>query len=579
MHQGIPHTSSATAAGYGALNALTILAGAFGDHVPSKADFDAATHRLENVKVGGKPFKKLLPALLGDNPAAAKTAQRNLNRAIDAHITAARKAEKAGAKSHSKAVAGRAIHERAIVSDLKTISLYVATKFQSRALTNARAHGVRTAHPSVAHVAKLSSSAPTSSAKITIGEEIPSGVPVVSSEISYLGFKADEMAGDDYSEIGAALTAYAGACGCGYGSTSDFDDSDGGIYDVDEDAQLFLLLPAPSAVAVDEALRVYPGAAKALSQGYTTRSAPLAARAFSYLRRQRVEHADAAWSAPVGSTHAFGAIRAMNAANALILHWARKYYDRYMADMAQARGIKTSATPTSLQAPTPKQVGLAAAVAANPAMQLAASTAAKNEAASAAASIIKASPTNLPTVAAAIGDKTAKKALAAAIKDYREELTKEILEEAAIYGRAMAQSNRPAATGIRKQLLGHLAQRRALIVRELGLNAKQAQILFALESQIMTNVADRSGHAYRLMVAKTPPVRARITAKISAADKRIADLRARRNTVLKFAKAVKPSTGLAGLMVDVGDAISDLGWAGVGLGAAGLVLGGAFGSR
>jgi len=577
MHQGIPHTSTATAAGYGALNALNVLAGAFGDHVPSKADFDAATRRLENVKVGGKPFKKLLPSLLGDNPAAAKTAQRNLNRAIDANLTAAFKAEKANIKSHSKLGAEKAKHARAVASDLKTISLYVATKFQSRALTNARARGVSVAHPSIAHVARLSSSAP--SGKMRIGEEIVSGVPVVSAEISYLGFKADELAGEDYSEIGAALAAYSGACGCGYGATSDFDDSDGGIYDVDEDAQLFLLIPTPTPAAVSDAVLVYPGAAKALSQGYATRSAALAARAFSFLRKQRVENADAAWSAPVGSTHAFGAIRAMNAANTLILHWARKYYDRYMADMAQARGIKTSATPTSLQAATPKQVGFAAAVASNPAMQLAASTAAKNEAASAAAAVIKASPSNLPSVAAAIGDKSAKKALAAAIKDYREELTKEILDEAEIYGRALAQSNRPAAMNVRKQLLGHLAQRRALIVRELGLNAKQAQILFALESQIMTNVADRAGHVYRLQVAKAPPIRARITAKVSAADKRIADLRARRNTVLKFAKAVKPSSGLAGLMVDVGDAISDLGWAGVGLGAAGLVLGGALGSR
>jgi hypothetical protein len=573
----------ATAAGYGALNALNILAGAFGDRVPSKGDFDAATRRLERVKVGGKPFKKLLPSLLGDSPAAAKTAQRNLNRAIDGLTTTARKAEKAAAKGN-KSAAEKAKQLRGVVSDLKTISLYVATKFRSRALTNARARGVSSAYPSVAHVAQLISDTPTSSApssagKMTIGEEISSGIPSVESEVAYLSFKADEMAGDDFSEIGAALTAYSGACGCGYGSTSDFDDSDGGIYDVDEDAQLFLLLQAPSAVAFADAQLVYPGAAKALTQGYATRSAALAARAFSYLRKQRLINADAAWSAPVGSGAASNFTRAMTAANTLILHWARKYYDRYMADLAQARGIKTSASPTSLQAPTPKQIGFSAAVSANPAMQLAASTAAKNEAASAAAAIIKASPTNIRTVAAAIGDKSAKKALAAAIKDYREELTKEILDEAEIYGRALAQSNRPAAMNVRKQLLGHLAQRRALIVRELGLNAKQAQILFALESQIMSNVADRAGHAYRLQVAKAPPIRARITAKITAADKRLADLRARRNTVLKFAKAAKPSTGLSGLMVDVGDAISDLGWAGVGLGAAGLVLGGAFGSR
>lgn len=578
MHQGIPHTSTATAAGYGALNALNVLAGAFGDLVPSKGDFDAATRRLESVKVGGKPFKKLLPALLGDNPAAAKAAQRNMNRAIDATISAARRAAKAGAKGN-KVAAEKAKHLRSVVSDLKTISLYVATKFRSRALTNARGRGISSASPSVAHIAQLINDAPSSAGKMTIGEEIPSGIPLVESEVAYLSFKADEMAGDDYSEIGAALTAYSGACGCGYGAATDLDDSDGGIYDVDEDAQLFLLLKSPSEADYADAILVYPGAAKALTQGYATRSAALAARAFTYLRRQRLISADGAWSAPVGSGSASNFSRSMTAANTLILHWARKYYDRYMADMAQARGIKTSAAPTSLQAPTPKQVGFSAAISANPAMQLAASTAAKNEAASAAAAIIKASPTNIRTVATAIGDQSAKKALAAAVKDYREALTKEILDEAEIYGRARAQSNRQVALAVRKKLLHHLAQRRSLIVRELGLDAKQAQILFALESQIMTNVADRAGHVYRLSVAKAPPIRARITAKISAGDKRIADLRARRNTVLKFAKAVKPSSGLAGLMVDVGDAISDLGWAGVGLGAAGLVLGGALGSR
>ena len=536
MHQGIPHTSTSTAAGFGALNALNILAGAFGDLVPSKGDFDAATRRLERAKVGGKPFKKLLPALLGDSPAAAKAAQRNMNRAIDANITAARRAAKAGAKGN-KAAAEKAKLLRSVVSDLKTISLYVATKFRSRALTNARGRGISSASPSVAHIAQLINDAPSSAGKMTIGEEIPSGIPPVESEVAYLSFKADEMAGDDYSEIGVALTAYSGACSCGYGAATD------------------------------------------LTQGYVTRSAALAARAFTYLRRQRLINADGAWSAPVGSGAALNFSRAMTAANTLILHWARKYYDRYMADTAQARGIKTSAASTSLQAPTPKQVGFSAAISANPAMQLAASTAAKNEAASAAAAIIKASPTNIRTVAAAIGDQSAKKALAAAVKDYREALTKEILDEAAFYGRARAQSDRQAALIVRKKLLQHLAQRRSIIVREMGLNAKQAHVLFALESQIMSNVADRAGHAYRLLVAKAPPIRARITGKITAADKRIADLRARRNTVLKFAKAAKPTTGLSGLMVDVGDAISDLGWAGIGLGAAGLVLGGAFGSR
>jgi hypothetical protein len=91
-------------------------------------------------------------------------------------------------------------------------------------------------------------------------------------------------------------------------------------------------------------------------------------------------------------------------------------------------------------------------------------------------------------------------------------------------------------------------------------------------------VADRAGNEWRLAHAKTPPARAKITTKITENDKRLELLRTRRRGLLKFAKAAK-SGGLAGLMADVGDALGDLGWAGVGLGAAGLLIGGAIGSR
>jgi hypothetical protein len=575
MHEGVPHTST-TAVGYGMLNALGILADAFADAVPSKGDFEAAVARQGALKLGGKPLKAAIAALRGANPAAAKAVLRNLTRLIDATVTAARRAEKKKDKARAKALRARA-------HDLRTISLFAATRFRIRAVTHARAAGIKTAPPKVSEVAQLSKS--EQSGKMTIGEEIPSGVPGAAPEISYLGIKADEMAGDDYSDVGAALAGYAGACGCGYGdvSTLSVDDSDINDPELNEDAALFLLLPKVEQAAVADAALVYPGAAKALSQGFLTRSARLAARAFTFLRKQRIAAADISWSAPQGSLQASSARRHLAAANNLIVYWAQRYYQRYLEDALAASGKLPNGTKTlqaQVTAPAAAKFALATqrAAAPNQAMQLAASSAAKNEAASAAAAVIKASSATMPSVAAAIRDTTAKKALAAALKDYREELTKEIFDEAAAYGRATARSLAVPAQHHRARLRDLLAKRRAVIVRELGLTAGQAKQLFALESRIMTVLADKAGNEYRVSVAKTPPVRAKLTAKITNNEKILAALREKRRLLLKFAKAGKPS-GLAGLMVDVGDAVSDLGWAGFGLGAAGLVIGGALGSR
>jgi hypothetical protein len=592
MHEGIPHITT-TASGLGALNALGALADAFAGAVPSKGDFDAAVKRRAQVKISGVPLKTMVPALTGANPAAAKAALRKLTRAIDARVTAARAAEKR-AKAGNKKAGERAKALRAVVRDLRTISLYVATKFQTRALTMARGKGIKARAPSVKDVSKLSQQ--EESGKMTIGEEIPSGVPAVAPEISYMGMRADELAGDDTSELGAALAGYAGACGCGYGDAvdDDDDDDDGGVYDVDEDAQLFIIVAKPDAKTVEDATVVYPGAAKALGQGFLTRNAQLAARAFTFLRRQRLSNADVAWAAPQGSPQQLGALRAMSAANTLILHWAHRFYQRYLEDLARARAPRGTSlipsTPRQVQAMAPAgtvkafqtQMAVspvaAAAAASNPVMQLKASAAAKNEAASAAAAVLKSGPGSVAASAAAMKDPTAQNAMAAAIKDLREELTQDILSEATEYGRAVAQKHRVKIASTRRRLSDLLSRRRGIIVRQLGLNAGQARALFALESQIMGVVADRAGNEWRLAHAKTPPARAKITTKITENDKRLELLRTRRRGLLKFAKAAK-SGGFAGLMADVGDALGDLGWAGVGLGAAGLLIGGAIGSR
>jgi hypothetical protein len=290
-----------------------------------------------------------------------------------------------------------------------------------------------------------------------------------------------------------------------------------------------------------------------------------------------------------------GALRAMNAANTLILHWARQFYNRFLEDQMRAAGrgqttfqpalpvhvrnLHTADKPKALESGRPGTALPAAAIAVNPVMQLAASTAAKNEAAAAAAAVIRSGPGNVSAAAAAMKDPTAKKAVEAALQDLREELTRDIIEQATIYGRSVAQKHRMMIASSRAKLRELLARRRAIIVRQLGLNAAQARALFALESQIMSVVADRAGHEWRLAHAKTPAARAKITAKISALDKQLELLRGRRRVALKFAKIKSESKTLAGLMADVGDAVSDLGWAGVGLGAAGLMIGGAIGTR
>ena len=196
MHEGVAHNTSTTAVGYGMLSALGILGDAFADAVPSKGDFEAAVSRQGALKLGGKPLKVAVLALRGADPAAAKTVLRNLTRLIDATVTAARRAHKKKNSARAKALNARA-------RDLRTISLFAATKFRIRAVTSARAKGIKTAPPDVSEVAQLSKV--EESGKMTIGEEIPSGVPTTAPEISYLGLKADEMAGDDYSDVGAAL--------------------------------------------------------------------------------------------------------------------------------------------------------------------------------------------------------------------------------------------------------------------------------------------------------------------------------------------------------------------------------------
>jgi len=270
-----------TATGYGALRALGVLANAFGDSVPSRADLDAAVRRVANVLVGNRPLKHWLPVLLGDNPAQAKVVLRNLQRVIDRYASSSKQAKKVADKSKNRHASERAQREHAVVNDLKTVALFAATRFQSRALTQARLKGVEAPFPSLAHVAKLSSN--ELSAKARLGEEIPSGIPDVPPEISYLAFKAEESANDDKTDIGAALAGYSGACGCGWGETSDNADEVDASSNTDEDEQLFLLLPQPNAQAVADAALVYPGAEKALSQGYLTKNAGLAARAFSFL--------------------------------------------------------------------------------------------------------------------------------------------------------------------------------------------------------------------------------------------------------------------------------------------------------
>jgi hypothetical protein len=85
-------------------------------------------------------------------------------------------------------------------------------------------------------------------------------------------------------------------------------------------------------------------------------------------------------------------------------------------------------------------------------MQLKASAAAKNEAASAAAAVLKSGPGSVAASAAAMKDPTAQNAMAAAIRDLREELTQDLLTEATEYGRAVAQKHRVKIASTRRRL-------------------------------------------------------------------------------------------------------------------------------
>ena len=516
--------TQATAAGYGALRALEALAGAFDEYVPTRADLDAAIRVVEHVRIGNRTLRQCLPVILGDNPAEAKRLLRLLQRVIDRHVSAIKRAARGSGKRTSMTASA----EQAIVDNLKTVALYAATRFQSRALTNARIRGVPVAHPSLAHVTRLASD------KIRLGKEIPSVIPEVAPEIAYLSYKAEETANDDNSDIGAALAGYSGAVGCGYGATLDVKSSDNDTSDTEEDAQLFLLLPRPSATDLDDASRVFPGAAKALHQGFVSRSPHLSARAFAFLRKQRILNADILWATPADYAQAVGARRQLLAANTLILHWARRFYDRYCEERAHARDGK-AATP-----------------AVNMSLQLASTTASKNEGASAAASLVRAAHAAHPELSVLPRPRTDTSASALS---KLEEGTAAIIAAAKEYGLAVVKKDEGNVRLLRSRLHLLLETRRKLINQQLGLIPAQAKRLFALESQIMTLIASRVGCEFQRGVAAQPPVRAELTAKITAIESHISELRGQRKLLLQLAKPTKNGTGLAGFLGDVSDAL------------------------
>lgn len=527
--------AQSTAAGYGALRALGCLAGAFADAIPTKGDLDAVIARNKQLRVGGKPLAAFVVALArSDKPAHTKTLLKQLQRAIDAHHTASlrslRKHRNSAAKRH---------HQHA--KDLKVVALYFATKHQVRALTAARANGLTAAPaPSVNQIARLRAASASHAA-------IPDDT---AHEMAIVAQQAAEQTADDDSDIGCALAGYAGACACGYGDADLNDDADDNdTSDVNEDAQLFLLLPQPAASLVEAASNVYPGAEKALRQGFLSRNSALAAQAFTFLRKERILHAELAAALPVGSAQQQASLRALDAANTLILHWSKRFYDRYLEDQAHA---PKGGTLQPQQGPN------------HPAVVLAHSQASKDEAAQAAAAILKSQPRALEAAAVAMKDPRLVHTLKAQLRDLREELTQEILAEATQYGQALARKEVHVATANKQRLQALLARRQSLIAREMGLTARQARELFGLEQKIVNHVSTRAGLETHLAAARTAPARAHIQQRIGHLDRELGTLRGRRNTLLALVKQGTSDGSVAGFFA--------------GLGAFGLALGGALGA-
>lgn len=445
------------AARYDGLHALGELGRAFGPSIPSRGDLNHAVHHLGGYIISnGKTAAKLLPILLGQDVAAAKRLLGELGLHIDLALTQSEAASRRGKRAKQKELKLRA-------QALKVLALYTAARFHLGALTRLQRQGLTVnaaqARPMMARLADP--------ARTRTAEAIPEGVPdPLEFGAADLALRSCDLSAADDTEIGAALTGYAAAV-----SPESFDG------DADEEAQILTLIPAPDAATVEAAGRVYPGAAQALQRAFAApqmSQLPLATQAFNFLRKERLRHADSAWTAAPRSDAQHAALRSLEAADALILHWAERF-------QAHAVVLPPAAAATSAVLRTRRL--LPALFTVNPA------------------------------------ERSAQAAFAAARST----------------GSATAEGN-PGAMQAHKTVLQRLLQERQGILTRLVADKQQAADIFAIEVKTVEGMARRAALEVKLRLSNQAPDKARIAQEIGKSDQQLIDLRGRRRLLLRTAK-------------------------------------------
>ncbi len=454
-----------TSIGCATLPALGMFADAFGSFVPTRGDLEGAVARRGHLPLLDNTLRNLVPVMVRGEPQAARNALEALHRQIDRYATLSR----------------RFPSLNPVVEDLRTIALFAATRHAAQAVADARQRGIVAPGAPLVHLPRLSVPAVTHWPALYPRAVLMRHSPLVNH--------TSELLADDWSPIGAAIAGYGAACACGYGSaldTSSSSDTALTSEETDEDASALQYLAQPTPIELEQAARIYPGAARALVQAFAARNPASAARAFGYLRRERVRNADILIVALPNTEAKRFAARYMSAANALILHWAKKFHDRHLEEKGR----------------------VAPAVAAQ-------------------SVILRANAMNAASAIARTEDDPHSRI---------EKITEEIFETAKLLGRARAANNHDNQRQHREALEKLLARRQLMVVKAFDLLPGQARDIQGIVSRVMKNLADIGSLTYHLHQAKDAASKAKLSTRINANERDVTDLRNKIRIILRAAK-------------------------------------------
>lgn len=454
-----------TALGCAALPTLGALSEALSAYIPTRGDLEGAVARRGHLSLLNQTVRDLVPVMVRGEPRAAKNALEALQRLVDRYVVLARR---------NSAFNGT-------VADLRTIALFAAARHAAQAVTDARQQGLIAPSAPLAMLPRLSVETPS----LTV-TPIP---PALAAQQAPMLHRTNEYLADDWSPIGAAMAGYGAACSCGYGSLLDqirLPEQSLNVEEMDEDVLVLRTTPQPTPLELEQAVLIYPGAARALTQSFASKNRDVAARAFGYLRRERARNADILAVSLPNTEAKRHAARYMSAANALILHWAKRFHDRYVEEKGR--------TPPAVAAQ---------------------SLSLKSEAMGAAAAVARTADDPHARI---------------------EKLTEEIVETAKHLGRAKAANNDENKRRYRDELEKLLARRHLIAVKFFDLTPHQSRELNRIVSRIMNNLVDIGELTHKMNKENDAKGKARFASRINANEKDVAELKNKARLLIRAAK-------------------------------------------